>query len=52
MVQVYLPHLADALTQDAPPTFSTNANTNIGTVYEGSTNFANLTTMQVHRPRW
>ena len=37
--------LSDALTQDAPPTFSTNANTNIGTLYEGSTNYANLTTI-------
>ena len=42
--------LADALTQDAPPTFSTNANTNIGTVYEGSTNFANLTTIAATDP--
>ena len=37
--------LSDALTQDAPPTFSTNANTNIGTLYEGTTNYANLTTI-------
>ena len=42
--------LADALTQDSPPTFSTNANTNIGTVYEGSTNFANLTTIAATDP--
>ena len=42
--------LADALTQDAPPTFSTNANTNIGTVYEGSTNFSNLTTIVATDP--
>ena len=42
--------LADALSQDTPPTFSTNANTNIGTVYEGSTNFANLTTIAATDP--
>ena len=42
--------LSDAITQDAPPTFSTNANTNIGTVYEGSTNFANLTTIAATDP--
>ncbi len=42
--------LADALTQDAPPTFSTNANTNIGTLYEGTTNYANLTTVVATDP--
>tara|TARA_B100000963_G_scaffold326688_1_gene313922 strand:+ start:619 stop:2274 length:1656 start_codon:yes stop_codon:yes gene_type:complete len=42
--------LSDALTQDTPPAFSTNANTNIGTLYEGTTNYANLTTVVATDP--
>ena len=42
--------LSDALTQDTPPVFSTNANTNIGTLYEGTTNYANLTTVVATDP--